>query len=310
MIEVIGQFDVALRTPIRVQLGFDPKSANPIQIVIQNAKVSVHPLTMTNPRLDDNGEYIDGPELTDLTVWIRSVAATKINTRGEYELLNSEQERFEGILIEATNRVLTSIRRVTGQWDLDTRRPIHSYRYKYESADQSVTTLFPLKADSRLKPRYYLETFSFPSMKEVTPEIWAASAFAAQQPIDVPPFEQFQYDAKIALNEVRFEEALIFSAFSVEQMLYITCDHLMKSQGNLSAAQSDKFLEHATLGPLLDKVTNLIPGLILNLKEVRNLIDNRNQIAHRKRTSISGHEAAEAIQTVATLKKELAPFLP
>ena len=96
---IVGQFDVTLSVPLSVSPEFKQENVEPLELVIQESKISISPHDITYDSYDD--EY-QGTSLNILRVFIRRPAILA----ADGTLSGDEEEKFVRHLIEAVVPVL------------------------------------------------------------------------------------------------------------------------------------------------------------------------------------------------------------
>ena len=128
MAKVEGSFDVTLPVPITaLGLPILNRNVTACAFEIDNAKVELSPGRFTGVWIDPETDEQEPPSLGGIEVRITRAAGVTRDEQGNRRLETDEEREFERIIIEATRRFVTAVKRKTRQWSLNTRYPIHSY---------------------------------------------------------------------------------------------------------------------------------------------------------------------------------------
>ena len=179
MAEIIGQFDVVLPGPIVVSFDVWKNVLEPCQFQVGDSgdsMVSILPVKFKKPAADDKGDQLEESELIEVRVWVRRLAATRLDGQDHQKLANGEDKKFESILVQAIEQFVTAIKQRTKQSNLDTTYPVRAYDYKYFQADSSVETDSPLEMGQKQVPRalteHILRSISVDISPGLTKDIW------------------------------------------------------------------------------------------------------------------------------------------
>ena len=117
----------------------------------------------------------------------------------------SDERKFEQTLVEAIRRVVSAIKKRTGQPSIDTRHPVHSYSYKYHRADETVGTMLILQEGMHRIPEYALGAFSFDEpCGELDENMWEAIRTDIASLVEIPLYDEFLHDAVILRSGMQY----------------------------------------------------------------------------------------------------------
>lgn len=299
MIKVQGQFDVSLPVAIDAAPELQQSSLALCHLEVTGSNVTILPLNVTEATVSD-GDY-EAPKLTEIRVWI----TRQINLDGAPEKAHlplDEERIFERILVEATRRFITLVKQNTNQWDLDTRHPVYAYNYEYSLSDIPLATQWPIQKGTKRMPEYARGMITFDLHRGLTADIWQQVANEVSGPVSVPFHTELLNEAKVFRSQMRYDTAALYAAISAELMLEKACVRLLGEQRHLSEAQCVKKVEGKGISKLLKLLQDLRPSLSVNSKDMEDLRNLRNKIAHGKAPFITWQEAKKAISTAEKLQ--------
>lgn len=311
MAEIQGQFDVSLSIPIAVAPDFLAPNLSLCQFQIDGDRVTISPLNVAEATPYPDGDY-EPSKLTEIRVWI--IREIDLGREQEESLtLSPDEERlFERVLVEATRRFVTIIKQKTNQWDLDTRHPIYAYDYVYSLGDKQLSTVWPLQQGTKRMPEYAHGVIIFHTRdfkKELNQEMWQEVSAEVPRSISVPLHDELLHDAKNFRSHMRYDASALYAAIAAELMLEEVCGSLLRTKRNLSNEQCEAKLKNKNKQEILNLIRELDASVSVKYEDVRKLFNLRNNIAHGKAQTVTGQEAAEAINSAENLKQHLKDML-
>jgi len=311
MAKVEGSFDVTLPVPISsLGLTILNRNVTALEFEIDNANVELSPGRFTNIWVDPETDEPVPPHLGGIKVRITRAAGVTRDEHGNRRLDTNEEHEFERILIEATRRFVTAVKRKTRQWSLNTRYPIYSYACAYLDTQLSPGVQFlPPRETGRL-PQYWFESMTYDTPRELSGRDWSQVAIDVQQPVDFPFYQELILDAESFRAQMRWDSTIMSAAIGIELILRLTYSALLARTGDLSDEECEKLAEEITTRKLVNKIAKL-EGTFASVKpEVHKLLDQRNDAAHGKRRDLSSDDAAFAIRIAGGVQSRLSPVLP
>jgi len=309
MAKIQGRFNVSLLVPVDVVPDFPASGLDSCHFQIEGDIVTIMPLNITKAIPYPDGDY-EPSRLTEIRVWINR----EIDLRREQEeslvLSADEEQKFEKILVKATEHFVTVIKNKTNQWDLDTRHPVHAYSFEYWLEDVQISTAWPMKPGDKRLPEYAQGGISLrPSdfQDELSQEMWQEVVAEVRRPAPPHPQDELLYDAKTFRSHMRYETSVLYAAIASELMLREACARLLKTEGGLSDRQCDLIVK-MNIPQLFELMHELNRSFLIKYEDVRNLVELRNRIAHGRSNTATHQEANEAIGTAEHLKRSLAKF--
>jgi len=234
------------------------------------------------------------------------------DSAGKETLSRSDEEEFERILIEAVKRVVSAIKRMTEQPSIDTRRPVHGYRYSYRKDDGTVIKESPLKPGTYAMPNYSPYGLAgiytpFKPPEELDAAMWADTQGDVHDEVDVPLHRELIYDAVTLQVAMKFEMAALCAAVAAEIMLYKLCSILLRRKG-LQDEQIKTLLGGRNNPQLAGIIKKLDPNV--RLPDLDTVIKERNAIAHGRSQdeeyrNIEPERMAEIINTAYAVRQVL-----
>ncbi|MBM3157519.1 MAG: hypothetical protein FJ004_09595 [Chloroflexi bacterium] len=311
MAEIQGQFDVSLSIPVAVTPDFLEPNLSLCQFQIDGDRVIISPLNVAEAIPYPDGDY-EPSKLTEIRVWIIREIDLGREQEDSLTLSPDEERLFERVLVEATRRFVTIIKHMTNQWDLDTRHPIYAYDYDYSLGDTQLNTVWPLQQGAKRMPEYAHGVIIFHTRdfkKELNQEMWQELANEVLRPISVPLYDELLHDAKNFRSHMRYDASALYAAIAAELMLEEACGSLLRTKGNLSNKQCAVELRNKNNQQILNLIRELDASVSVKYEDVRKLFNLRNKIAHGQAKTVTGQEAAEAINSAENLKQHLKDML-
>jgi len=308
MTKISGQFDASLSIPIDVTPNFSASSNEPCRFNIQEDTVTILPLTITDVIPYPDGEY-EPPTLTEIRVWISRDIDLEHGQEEYLTLPPDEEQKFEKVLVEASEHFVSIVKHKTNQWDLDTRHPVHAYNYEYWLDDKRLKTASSLEPSAKRLPEYAHGRIVFRSgdfQSELSQEMWHEVVTETQCPAPFHLYEELLYDAKTFRSHMRYDASVLYAAIASELMLEEACITLLKTKGGLNEKQCETIVGKLRNPQLLELIHELYPNLPIKDKEARKLFELRNKIAHGRIKTVTAKEANLALATAEQLKHDLA----
>ena len=307
MTKVIGEFTATVPAPIVVAPSIlnemNQRRVPSVHLSINESDVRVQLGEQTEPILDESGYAEVLPKISGFKVWItRDVQLG--SSLGDGAILSMEDEReYEQVLIEALERVVSSIKLRTGQSSIDTRHPVHSYGYKYHRDDEAVGTLFPVQEGFHRLPLYFLDAIAFDAhCLELDTGMWEAVEKEVTSAVEIPLFDQLLHDAATFRTDMNYQMAALSAAISVELQLVEICTTLLIREGNLRDSQARRIIEGRRPMDLVKILKALDPDSPISYKEIQSTFENRNRIAHGKSRHTSRETMANMIATARRIR--------
>lgn len=309
MPEVVGHFEVTLPVAVSVAPELKTAALDPCEFTVDGSRASILPHEFTEAVHYEDIDEWELPKLVGLRVWITRSSNLEEDDQGRKVLSRDEEQAFEGILIEAVKRFVSVVKHQIGQWDLDTRHPVHSYNYRYLHADSSVNTSWPLSEGSKRMPEYALGMISFETYGEVTAEVWKSVNENVVTPMHAPPYEELLHDATTFRGSMRYDTAALFAGMAIELMLEAACKALLQKKGRLDDKQCDAILADRRMPSLISLVRRLDSSLAIDSKGIQKTFTLRNRIAHGKVLDVTSSEMTNALRTAHSLRRDLRTVL-
>ncbi len=303
MVRLVGIFNVTLPVPIVVEPGDRIEKLEGHKFMVEGSEVELGVRTIEDPVVED-GSLVEPAKLKEISVLIRRDAQLTTGAHGEELIPKEEEEKFELVLIEATRRFVTAVKKRIRQWDLDTRHPVDAYDFKYFREGRVVATLeegykiVPKSASAAIWSRWA-------SKGELSTEVWSEPNLV--KPESIPLYQELLYDALNFRHNRRFDAAVLFSAMAAELILEEARRNLLKSNGLLTDEQRKK-LSESKGNPARVKALKTVEPNIDDEKLVK-LFRQRNDIVHRGKTAFTAEEAWDSIRTVHSLMETLETWL-
>lgn len=310
MAKVEGSFVVTLPVALR-SLG-NPilnRNVTACEFEFDNARVELSPGRFTDFWVDSETDELEPPTLAGIEVRVTRTAGVTRDNQGNRRLEADEEREFERIIIEATRRFVTAVKRKTRQWSLNTRYPIHSYDCTYLDTRLPPEKQFLLPRITGCLPQYWLESMTYDTAREFSGNDWAQVAIDVQHPVWLPLHEELIFEAESFRAQMRWDSTVLSAGIAIELMLKRSHLALLKGTGNLSDAESEKQAKGISLKAVVNEIAGLM-GTFVSLKsEVQRLIGLRNDAAHARGRNLSSDDAAFAIRTARKVQTLLAPVL-
>ena len=298
MIEVIGDFDTIVPVPIIAapdlinSLNSNGSLPGPLTFSIGDSEVEVSLGEQAEPVSPEDGEF---PRIKSFRVRIPRHVAVQFDAAGRETLTRGDEQEFEDILVEAMKRIVSAIKKRTEQSSIDTRHPVHGYRYSYCSDNGTVIKgESPPEPGSYKMPRYALGSLAgiltpFRPPGELDEAMWADIQDVVHSSVALPLYDELIHDAKTLQAAMEYQLATLSAAIAVELMLHEICSLLGK-----------KPPANAKIPWLLNTIRRLDPSMLPNLKTV---IMERNAIAHGESRNIDPERMAEIINKSHEVRK-------
>lgn len=307
--KIQGQFDATLPIAIYVSPEILRPDLDPCQFHIDDSRVSIWPLKFTEPMYDEEHDEWELPRLVGIRVWITRSVTFETDDNAGLQLARHEEKNIEGILIAVTRQFVAAVRKSTGQWDLDTRHPVHSYSYKYFHADMPVDTERPFASGNRSMPEYHwgsIVTRTSDLVGELTKEIWQQVSVDFKPPVEPPFYEELLYDAKLfRYSRMRYDAAALYAGIAVELMLERSYARLLIDRCDMPPQEAQEKVAATKRRQLVKEIRTLQPDLVLDEPSVRLVADLRNRVAHGDGNHVTWEETDDAMRAADDLKNTL-----
>ena len=315
MTKVTGEFTAVVPGPIAVapevlNLLNQHRPPNPLDLSFSESEVLVRLGEQTDPIFNEYGDVDQLPMIKSFRVRIKRDVSLQSDSTGQETLSVEDERAFEKILVEATKRVVSAIKQRTRQSIIDTRHPIYSYSCKYHTADQTVTTVFPLRPGSHRMPQYTLGKISFgPFAEELDETMWRDAQSEVSSPVELPLYDELIYDAATLRWDMRYQLAALSAAMAVELMLSEICSTLLRREGNLRDTQIQAKLSGRRRSSLVRLIKELDPNIQIDNKEIQALFKERNRIAHGESRYTDPDRMADMINVSYKVRKVLTDLI-
>ena len=221
---------------------------------------------------------------------------------------HEEHKKFEPIIVEATRRFVTAVKREIKQWDIDHRHPVYAYTPKYLYQDQNLGTEFPTIGNNLIPEEVakgILSTAWSDLHGELTKDVWDELANEITTPAKFAHYDEALFDAKTFRAALRYDIGVLYAAFAAETILQEVSTNLLKAKAGLTEKQIDMVLKDLHTDSLIALAEGLLDSELprLNGYKLKKLFELRNAIAHKKKTTATGDEATGAIRAVEKLKE-------
>lgn len=308
--EVQGSFDVTLPVPITsLGLPIRNRQVPPCEFDIDNTMVELAVGRPPDVWVDPETDEPEPPSLRRIEIRMTRTARVRRDEQGNRQLDPDDERRFERILIKATRRFVTAIKRKTRQWSLNTRYPIHSYDCTYLDIQLPLEVQF-LRREIGLLPRYWLESKTYDTARELSGRDWAQVAIDVQHPVSFPFHQELIFDAESFRAQMRWDSTILSAGIGVELMLRLSYSAQLKRSGNLSGGKCEKQAEEIPLRLLVATIAESVATFASVKSEVHRLLDLRNDAAHGRGRDLSSDDAAFAIIIAGDVQSRLSQVLP
>ena len=312
--KVTGEFTAVVPGPIAaapevLNLLNQHRPPDPLDLSFSESEVLVRLGEQTDPIFNEYGDVDQLPMIKSFRVWIKRDVSLQSDSTGKETLSIEDERAFEKILLEATKRIVSAIKQRTRQSFIDTRHPIHSYSYKYHMADQAVATVFPLSSGSHRMPQYTLGRISFgPFGEELDEAMWRGIQSEVSSPVELPLYDELIHDAATLRWDMRYQLAALSAAIAVELMLSEICSTLLRCQGNLRDIQIQAILYNRNTLSKFQLIKALDPSVQIDNKEIQDLFEERNRIAHGESRYTDPDRMADMINLSYKVRKVVTDF--
>ncbi|MYA61261.1 MAG: hypothetical protein F4X94_01610 [Dehalococcoidia bacterium] len=200
MTKLTGEFTATLPSPIVTAPDIlnlmNQHRAPSLTLCIDKSEILVLIEEQTDAIFDEYGDVIELPQIKSFKVWLTRDVCLDSDSEGCGIVSTNDERRFEDMLVEAMGRVVSAIKKRTGQPSIDTRHPVHSYSYKYHRADETVNTMFLLQEGNHRMPEYAWRAISFDSLcGELDENMWEAIQTDVASPVEIPLYDEFLHHA-------------------------------------------------------------------------------------------------------------------
>ena len=226
--EIRAQFDVELPVHIVVTADFGQHDLADIRVEGENHRISLK-VSETPRRWQEEGEP---PEYTvdKVRVWVirdfpdcQSLALS----------FGDVKRQFETDLKTTVAKFVKAVQSVTRQLGLDDRHPIKSFEYRYSWQDEALPELFPATQGTKYVSMSDVTgstIFELESYDTLSSDSWHRLRQAMHEEAEdaIPRYEKRLYDARSFLHQLRFDAAILYAAFAVEELLASVCQALIE----------------------------------------------------------------------------------
>ena len=312
MVKVVGEFKAIVPVPIMAthdiinSLKSRSSLPGPLTFSIKDSEVQVSLGEQTEPTFDEQGEE-ELPRIKSFHVRITRPVAVQSDAAEREALTKDDEQAFEDILVESIKRLASAIKRRTEQSSIDTRHPVHGYRYTYYRANGAVLRAeSPPEPGSRI-PRYALGRLAgfltpFKSPGELDTAMWTDMQGDVQSSVELPLYDELIYDAETLQAAMEYQMAALSAATGIELMLHEICSTLLQRKG--LGDEQIKLLLGGRSSPQLVGIMKKLDSTI-QLPNLDTAIKERNAIAHGKSRNIEPERMAEIINTSHRVKEIL-----
>ena len=300
MTKLTGEFTATVPSPIVTAPDIlnlmDGHRSPSLTLRINKSEILVQIEEQTDAIFDEYGDVIELPQIKSFKVWITRDVSLDSDSEGCEIVSTNDERRFEDMLVEAIGRVVSAIKKRTGQPSIDTRHPVHSYSYKYHRADETVNTMFPLQEGNHKIPEDAWGVIFFDNpCGELDENTWETIQTDIASPVEIPLYDEFLYDAVILKSGMQYQFAMLSAAIALELLLWEICSSLLEWKGNLQETQIQVLLSGRRPNDLVRLINELDPDIPISHKEVQSAFEERNKIAHGKSRDIDADRIADII---------------
>ncbi len=283
---ITGTYNVRLHTPI--QLAYQSQEQDFAACRFHDGKflIEIRPAALA-----DKDEHPYPPRMTELSFLVRNL---ELNSSD----FSEETERaFERVVVDGTKRLLTSLRRETGQWWLDTTLSIESIRGRFMDSSGEPVSSTAGDIGAHVTPMAFEDlSWHWASAEPLDPDSWKSATKQEQLNVQLSRQHELLEDARNFAARGRYVTAILFATISAE--IAIRERYVALSERTGLAARGDREPGVQMQINALEKSDPSLEGSALH-----RLFQLRNNLVHRAQEA----SLAEAKTALATVSKLLDP---